>query len=93
MGDPAYTYSPTYAEVWEKDSDEAQDMTADPRRTPGFIEIDHVTSMFRQSFPLHLRNPIRDGRVDSHLYSASLIPHLYVKCFSSPLRIRLFMYL
>jgi hypothetical protein len=85
MGDPAYIYSPTYAEVWEKDSDEAQDVTADPRRTPRFIEIDHVASMFRQSFPLHLRNPILDGRMDSHLYSASLIPHLYVNCFSSSL--------
>ncbi len=86
MGDPAYIYCQTYAEVWEKVNDEARDVTADPRRTPGFIEIDHVASMFRQSFPLHLRNPIRDGRVDTHLYSASLIPHLYVNCFSSSLR-------
>ena len=86
MGDPAYVYSPTYAEVWEKDSDEGRDMTTDPRRTPRFIEIDHIASMFRQSFPLHLRNPIRDGRVDSHLYSASLIPHLFVNCFSSPMQ-------
>ena len=93
IGDPAYMYSPTYAEVWEKDIDEAQDLTVDPRRTPGFIEIDHVASMFRQSFPLHLRNPIRDGRMDSHLYSASLIPHLYVICFSSPLRFCLFMFI
>ena len=93
MGDPAYIYSPTYAEVWEKESDEAQDVTADPRRTPRFIEIDHVASMFRQSFPLHLRNPIRDGRMDSHLYSASLIPHLYVICISSSLLFCLFMYI
>jgi hypothetical protein len=86
IGDPAYIYSPTYAEVWEKDSDKAQDVTADPRRTPGFIEIDHIASMFRQSFPMHLRDPIRDGCVDSHLYSASLIPHLYVNLFSSALQ-------
>ena len=91
-GDPAYIYSPTYAELWEKNSEGAKDVTADPRRTPGFIEMDHVASMFRQSFPLHLRNPIRDGRVDSHLYSASLIPHLYVNCFSSPLRFCSFMF-
>jgi hypothetical protein len=91
-GDPAYTYSPTYAELWEKDSDETKDVTADPRRTPGFIEIDHVASMFRQSFPLHLRNPIRDGRVDSHLYSASLIPHLCVNSFPSPLRFFIHVY-
>jgi len=87
MGDSAYMYSSTYTELWEKNSDGARDATADPRRTPGFIEIDHVASMFRKSFPLHLRNPIRDGRVDSHLYSASLIPHLYVNCFTYPLPI------
>jgi hypothetical protein len=85
MGDPAYMDSPTYSEVWEKDNDKAR-VNTDPRRTPGFIEIDHIASMFRQSFPLHLRNPIRDGCVDSHLYSASLIPHVYVNCFSSPLQ-------
>jgi hypothetical protein len=84
MGDPAYTYSPTYTEVWEKDSDETRDATADPRRTPAFIEIDHIASMFKQSFPLHLRNPIRDGCVDSHLYSASLIPHLAIILLHDP---------
>ena len=84
LGDPAYIYSPTYSEVWEKDRDKARNVTADPRRTPGFIEIDHIASMFRQSFPLHLRDPIRDGCVDSHLYAASLMPHVYVNCFSSP---------
>lgn len=93
MGDPAYIYSPMYAEVWEKDYDEVQDVTADPRRTSGFIEIDHNASMFRQSFPLHLRNPIRDGRVDSHLYTASLIPHLYANCFSSPQQYLIHVYL
>jgi hypothetical protein len=72
-----------YAEVWEKNS-EAQDVAADPRRTSGFIEIDHIASMFRQSFPLHLRNPIRDGRVDSHLYTASLIPHLAIILLHDP---------
>lgn len=84
MGDPAYTYSPTYAEVWEKESDEARDVATDPRRTSGFIEIDHIASMFRQSFPLHLRSPIRDGRVDSHLYTASLVPHVCANYFFSP---------
>lgn len=87
MGDPAYICSPAYSEVWEKDSKEAQRVTSDPRRTLVFIEMDHIASMFRQSFPLHLRNPIRDGCVDSHLYSASLIPHLYVNRFSSPLQL------
>ena len=80
LGDPAYTFSPTYTEVWEKSSDEALDVATDPRRTSGFIEIDHIASMFRQSFPLHLRSPIHDGRVDSHLYTASLVPHLCANC-------------
>jgi hypothetical protein len=56
-------------------------VASDPRRTSGFIEIDHIASMFRQSFPLHLRSPIRDGRLDSHLYTASLIPHLCANSF------------
>ena len=86
-GDPAFAYASTYAEVWEreKDSDEARDGAADPRRTSGFIEIDHIASMFRQSFPLHLRNPIRDASVDSHLYTACLMPHMCANYSSSPL--------
>ncbi|KAI9445302.1 hypothetical protein H4582DRAFT_1806331 [Lactarius indigo] len=76
VGDPAFTYASTYAEAWEKVGDENKDKAADPRRTSGFIEIDHIASMFRQSFPLYLRNPIRDSSVDSHLYTACLTPHL-----------------
>jgi len=83
MGDPAFAYLSTDAEVWEKNSDEPRDRAADPRRTSGFIEIDHIASMFRQSFPLHLRNPIRNGGVDSHLYTACLMPYLCVDYFSS----------
>jgi len=82
--DPAFVYASTYAEVWEKDSDEARDGAADPRRTSGFIEIDHIASMFRQSFPLYLRNPIRDGSVDLHLYTASLMPHLAIILLHDP---------
>lgn len=85
MGDPAFIYASTYAELWEKDNDGPRDVAADPRRTSGFIEIDHIASMFRQSFPPHLRNPIRDGGVDSHLYTACLMPHLCVQHFASPI--------
>jgi len=84
MGDPAFLYAATYAEVWEKDSDEARDGINDARRTSGFIEIDHIASMFRSSFPLHLRHPIRDGSVDSHLYTASLMPHLAIILLHDP---------
>lgn len=84
VGDPAFTYASTYAEAWEKVGDEAQDKAADPRRTSGFIEIDHIASMFRQSFPLYLRNPIRDSSVDSHLYTACLTPHLAIILLHDP---------
>lgn len=84
MGDPAYTCSPTYSELWLKDSDGARDVTTDPRRTPAFMEIDRIASMFRQSFPPHLRNPIGDGCVDLHLYSASLVPHLAIILLHDP---------
>ena len=86
VGDPAFTYATTYAEAWEKDG-EIKDKASDPRRTSGFIEIDHIASMFRQSFPLYLRNPIRDSSVDSHLYTACLTPHLCAPSF--PCRVAL----
>jgi hypothetical protein len=82
-GDPAFAYASTYAEVWEKDNNVARDGADDPRRTSGFIEIDRIASMFRQSFPPHLRNPIRDGSVDSHLYTACLMPHVCANYSSS----------
>lgn len=83
VGDPAFTYASTYAEAWEK-VDEGKDKAADPRRTAGFLEIDHIASMFRQSFPLYLRNPIRDSSVDSHLYTACLTPHLAIILLHDP---------
>ncbi|KAH9162760.1 hypothetical protein EDB89DRAFT_1860500 [Lactarius sanguifluus] len=84
VGDPAFTYASTYAEAWEKVGDEGKDKAADPRRTSGFLEIDHIASMFRQSFPLYLRNPIRDSSVDSHLYTACLTPHLAIILLHDP---------
>jgi len=48
----------------------------DPRGSPAFIEIDHVASSFRASFPNHLKNPITDNVVDPHLYTATLMPHV-----------------
>jgi hypothetical protein len=80
LGDPAFAYVSTGAEVWEKGED-PRDVAADPRRTSGFMEIDHIASMFRQNFPLHLRDPIHDGSVDSHLYTACLMPYLYAYSF------------
>ncbi|KAF9460797.1 hypothetical protein BDZ94DRAFT_1265146 [Collybia nuda] len=48
----------------------------DPRGSPAFIELDHIVSSFRASFPSHLRNPINDNVVDNHLYTACLMPHV-----------------
>ncbi|KAI0051666.1 hypothetical protein FA95DRAFT_1511617 [Auriscalpium vulgare] len=80
-GDPAFAYASSYSEIWERD---AEDGTMDPRRTPAFVEVDHIATMFRQTFPLHLRNPVPDGVVDSHLYTACLIPHLAIILLHDP---------
>ncbi|TFK77005.1 hypothetical protein BDN72DRAFT_754042 [Pluteus cervinus] len=48
----------------------------DPRGSQAFIELDHIVSSFRASFPGHLRNPILNNVVDNHLYSACLIPYV-----------------
>jgi len=84
MGDPAFAYISAETQVWGKDSDDSPDRSADPRRTSAFMEVDNIALMFRQSFPLHLRNPIRDGGVDSHLYTACLMPHLAVILLHDP---------
>ncbi|KAF8807498.1 hypothetical protein BYT27DRAFT_7189569 [Phlegmacium glaucopus] len=44
----------------------------DPRGSAAFIELDHIVSSFRVSFPIHLRNPIVNNVVDNHLYTACL---------------------
>lgn len=48
----------------------------DPRGSSAFIELDHIASSFRSSFPSHLRNPIVDNVVDNHLYTACLMPYV-----------------
>jgi hypothetical protein len=48
----------------------------DPRDTPSFRAVDGLIEGFRTSFPKHLRDPVRDGRVDSELYVACLVPHV-----------------
>jgi hypothetical protein len=44
----------------------------DPRESPAFMELDHIVSSFRASFPSHLRNPIVGNVIDNHLYTAFL---------------------
>ena len=58
----------------------------DPRGSPAFKELDHVASMFRQSFPSYLKNPTQDDMVDPYLFCAFSGAFLYVPNFSlSPL--------
>lgn len=67
-GDAAY-YSPTSSPA----DGEAE---YDPRDAPVFQDLNHTVLSFRQSFPPHLRDPIQDGTVDPHLYSACVGAHL-----------------
>lgn len=50
--------------------------SVDPRGSSAFIELDHIVSSFRASFPSHLKNPITNNVVDNHLYTACLMPHV-----------------
>lgn len=54
----------------------------DPRDTPSFRAVDGLIEGFRTSFPRDLRDPVAGGRVDSELYVACLVPHVYVFFFS-----------
>lgn len=54
----------------------ADNVQDDPRRSAGFIELDTLAISFRSSFPHHLRNPMPDGVVESHLYTACLISQM-----------------
>ncbi|KAK7049865.1 hypothetical protein VNI00_005295 [Paramarasmius palmivorus] len=49
--------------------------TLDRADVEQFMEIDRLISSFLPSFPGHLRNPITTTTVDSHLYTASLMPY------------------
>lgn len=53
----------------------------DPRDTPSFRAIDGLIEGYRTSFPKNLRDPVQDGAVDSELYVACLVPHVYVLFF------------
>jgi hypothetical protein len=50
----------------------------DPRDTPSFRAVDGLIEGFRTSFPKNLRDPVQNGVVDSELYVACLVPHVYV---------------
>ncbi|TFY75169.1 hypothetical protein EWM64_g8842 [Hericium alpestre] len=87
-GDEDVAYDPSYANYWEPhhtaEGYPTKDLSTDPRRTPLFVEIDRIAMSFRASFPHHLRNPMPDGVVDSHLYTAHLIPHVAIILLHDP---------
>jgi hypothetical protein len=49
---------------------------ADPRGSQAFIELDCTIDSFTSTFPGRCRNPIMNNIVDSHLYTAWLMPHV-----------------
>jgi len=73
-GDPQYTGKPAANSRGNPDGPSPPE-TIDPRGSPAFLELENIVSSFRASFPSHLRNPITDNVVDSHLYTACLMPH------------------
>lgn len=58
------------------DGFQTSENSVDPRGSAAFIELDHIVSSFRASFPSYLRNPINDNVVDNHLYTACLMPYV-----------------
>jgi hypothetical protein len=76
-GDPQYAGRPLANSRGNLD-DPSPPETIDPRGSPAFLELENIVSSFRASFPSHLRTPITDNVVDSHLYTACLMPHAYV---------------
>jgi hypothetical protein len=66
---------PTVANIYNAhDGFQTPENSVDPRGSAAFIELDHIVTSFRASFPAHLRDPISDNVVDNHLYTACLMP-------------------
>ncbi|TFY63443.1 hypothetical protein EVJ58_g3264 [Rhodofomes roseus] len=47
----------------------------DPRQTTAFVQLDQLTTAFKSSFPVHLRNPAKE-QIDPHLFAACTAAHL-----------------
>ena len=48
----------------------------DIRSSPAFLELDQLLVSFQSSFPSNLKDPFRNGLVDSHLYTTFLTAHV-----------------
>lgn len=78
LGDPSVEFVPPDTGGFQRFGAGAiaESVFNDPRRSVEFIELDSLAESFRPNFPHHLKNPMPDGVVDSHLYVACLISHM-----------------
>jgi hypothetical protein len=46
------------------------------KATPAFLELNNTIQVMKTSFPAHIKNVMRDGKLDMYAYSALNILHL-----------------
>ncbi|KAG2061943.1 hypothetical protein BDR06DRAFT_978441 [Suillus hirtellus] len=56
----------------------------DIRSSPAFLELDQLLMSFRSSFPSNLKDPFRNGQVDTHLYTTFLTAHVAMILLHEP---------
>jgi len=56
----------------------------DIRSSPAFLELDQLLMSFRSSFPGNLKDPFRNGQVDTHLYTTFLTAHVSMILLHEP---------
>lgn len=56
----------------------------DIRSSPAFLELDQLLVSFRSSFPSNLKDPFRNGLVDTHLYTTFLTAHVSIILLHEP---------
>ncbi|KAG1801522.1 uncharacterized protein HD556DRAFT_884748 [Suillus plorans] len=56
----------------------------DIRSSPAFLELDQLLMSFRSSFPSNLKDPFRNGQVDTHLYTTFLTAHVSMILLHEP---------
>ncbi|KAG2350468.1 hypothetical protein BDR05DRAFT_954566 [Suillus weaverae] len=57
---------------------------SDIRSSPAFLELDQLLVSFRGSFPSNLKDPFRNGLVDTHLYTTFLTAHVSIILLHEP---------
>lgn len=56
----------------------------DIRSSSAFLELDQLLVSFRSSFPSNLKDPFRNGLVDTHLYTTFLTAHVSIILLHEP---------